>query len=495
MFSFFTAIFSSDQMAAKSDGPEVLVSSAQTSAFAGDEARIVDQENGRVYHAVGESLFQSVSLAPKSTPTASNDDDDPDDKQQQHQQQQQHETGAGRIVITEEFETTNQVGHVDSGSDADEVDVGDGDKDFYHDLSDEEPDSEFLNGCYEYSELSERCYAIRRVNSGRADILAHESTPVVAFCYALQREMHEQMALVTLRSRSATERDFEVARNTPTGAPLGVIGWFVQNVVNDKPVFAFESEASSDAKHVVDLTSTVTPAENPALVASGNSTGIALLENGPDFVERSQLAFAISNGMAREDAIDLLQFTYARQNLRRFDRRGQTAPLKNSIFTTTANDDDDFQPYSPVTATNGRWFVITAAHYTLFKSNELLVQRSGASLARLSQLLDTNAPLFDKTSKNFTDAQERAVLTRFLQSVSVQAERHRHHQRTLLISTLRNKCGQLTAQIDRMRQFKFMPPPLMTQETDADVLSFVTDCIADIDVLLKRFDSDQMNAY
>jgi hypothetical protein len=512
MFRLFGALWGDSASQTKSDGPEVLVSS-QPSTYLGDSARIVDEENGRAYRTVVDDGTNASNSGVVSVNHGSNNEDgDPDDK---HTASMSPTTVVnGQIVITEKFE--NEQKHSLSDDD-DDSDIEDGvyRDDYYQDLSDEEPDSEFIDSCYEYLELSERCYAIRRVNSKRADILAHESTPLVAFCYALQRETNEQLAEVTQTAHSIGEAEFRRASQSNDFVPLGVIGWFVQNVMNDVPRFAFESEHSKEVKHVVDLGPHIEKVVNPASAASGNATGVALLTNGADFLERSQLAFEIHNGMTRQNAIDLLQFTFARQNLRRYDRRGQTAPINPPAPTVNTNAtsatastpspattsaepapaEPAFQGFSPVTATNGRWYVITATHYALFKSNELLVARSGASLARLSQILDRGTAIFSTPTPGCTQAQERMVLNRFLQSLSAQAERERDHKRTLMISTLRNRCGQLVGQLERMKQMKFQKPPFLSTESDEESMSYIIEVIEDVSVTLKQLEAEQMNSF
>ena len=310
MWKFFQILLHSNEVDRDVESTPELVVQNDRSASGTESLSVVDEESGRSFKY--ENLGDSNNSATSGARHSSNDDDDGDDDE--------HQNGAylsGNVIEEEDDEDED---------DEDEEDTRPG---FYQDQSDEEPDEEFLTGFYEYLKLEELCYVVRGVNTGRADILAHESTPLVAFCFALMRHSSTVMSEV-LRTMPAEPKS-EVAIDVRNDAsPLGIAGWFVKNVLGKRPVFAFDDLKTGKGKHIVDATPAVESAENPALVAvdlnDGTGSNIALLVNGADFADRAQLAYEISQGMRSKTAIDVLQHTYAFKHLRLFNRQGTTAP-------------------------------------------------------------------------------------------------------------------------------------------------------------------------
>lgn len=474
MWKFFQILLHSNEVDRDVESTPELVVQNDRSASGTESLSVVDEESGRSFKY--ENLGDSNNSATSGARHSSNDDDDGDDDE--------HQNGAylsGNVIEEEDDEDED---------DEDEEDTRPG---FYQDQSDEEPDEEFLTGFYEYLKLEELCYVVRGVNTGRADILAHESTPLVAFCFALMRHSSTVMSEV-LRTMPAEPKS-EVAIDVRNDAsPLGIAGWFVKNVLGKRPVFAFDDLKTGKGKHIVDATPAVESAENPALVAvdlnDGTGSNIALLVNGADFADRAQLAYEISQGMRSKTAIDVLQHTYAFKHLRLFNRQGTTAPERLESST-----DDGFTPYSPVSSSNGRWYVVSPGYYAMFKSNELLVIRSGSSIARLARLLDSDRPVFSEPTPNVTAEQERQVLARLLRSEIASKERERDNERTKLITSLRAKCGQLANMRERLLQIGTQRQPFATTDSDEEVLRFFAETLLSVDGVVRKLDEDQKQTF
>lgn len=425
-----------------------------------------------------------------------NDDDNDNDRDDKLPSQNTTTNADGmKIVYTEKF--------ADDFEDDDDDENGERrttEDEFYQELSDAEPDTDFLGGCYEYLPVGDLCYAIRRVGSGETNILAHESTPLVAFCYALQKASDAEMQRVCNDERAVDENELDqLARNSDVQggsaeipAPLGVIGWFVQNVMNDKPVFAFDAD-DAERKKVIDITAGVPLATNAASVAAGSPTGIALLDNGYKSEQRIEQAFRYNIGLNYDEVLQGRD----RRFLRRFERYGETA--RPASFDPRDGDNDGFVTLSPATPHNGRWFVVEARHYALYKSNEKLVSASGASLSRLAASLDVGTALPLKTlPPGVSQQQARAVFEQYLREESTSNERERERQRFLLLSRLRAKCGQivgLRAQLGAIKLQSRLSVVPSAVDSDADSVNFLVNSLADIEEILRSLENEQISRF
>lgn len=498
MINFFRTLFSGDGASQKelANGmPEVVVRAhAAPGNVHHQHPKILDEESGRVYRVL-EDAQKGASATASATATTT----------QQTMSVDGSATSSSVVTYSEVVEVESENENYDTAATADRNNNDDdggggGGGGFYDDMSDEEPGSDFLSGCFEYLAISDLCYALRRVGSHETSILAHESTPLVAFCYALDRETRHRFRLITeeWNAKNETQMELEIENGT---TPLGMLGWFVKNVMNDRPVFAFDSENDDRMKRIVDLTTSTATDENPAVAASGGASGTVMLENGHESLERARMLLEIKAGLRLQDDLDSQQFALLRQNLRRFTRKGRTTNANDTLAAAAASNsgdpDDGFRAFSPVTDDNGRWFVVTPVHYALFESYNELVSRSGASLVRLSQIVDQNMSVFSAPTPGCSSDQEKAVLTHFLQSALVVKERSRDHARNIMVSNLRAKCGQLVAQKRRLTQVKVQPQSLLasSSDSDADILKFVDECLADISATLDRLDADQRNTF
>lgn len=418
--------------------------------------------------------------------SSKDNDDDDNDKDRQT-------TDGSSIVYTERFADE---AYDDADEDDDENsagrDAGAVDEEFYQELSDAEPDSDFVNGCFEYLPMGEFCYLIRRVGSKETHILAHESTAVVAFCYALQKYSDREIRRIVSEDKAVDETELdELSEKNPNPtevpAPLGVIGWFIQNGMNSKPVFAFDSE-DADRKKIIDLTSNTPVVLNSAVVAAGNASGVPLFENGHNSEDRIALAYRYGIGIGNE----ILQGR-DRRFLRLFQRYGHTT--RQSF--DPVDDRDGFISESPATPSNGRWFVIDAQHYALYRSNEELVSRSGASLSRLAATLDSDKPVLKAMPVGVTQQQMRAVFEQYLKEENIQKERERERARFNKISLLRVKCSQIVGLREFIRNLKAPAQSILSTNTThgpADI-SFIADTLAEIEKIIEDIGNERITSY
>ena len=401
-----------------------------------------------------------------------NDDDDTDDK------------GGEKVVFTEQYEN-------DEFQSVDDRDRRVDDEEFYQELSDSEPDSDFLQGCFEYYPLGEQCYVIRRVGSDKdVNILVHEKMPVVPFCYALQRYSDREMQRICSDDRAVDEKELaDVARDAddvPT--PLGVLGWFLQNGMNTKPVFSFDSE-DAQRKKIIDLTAHTPFVTNPAIASAGNVSGVPLFENGHNGDDRITQAYRYALGIGNSDVLHGLN----RRFLRRFQRYGRTA--RQSF--DPSNEDDGFASVSPVTPTNGRWFVIQPQHYALYKSNEELVNRSGASISALAAALAADGPVLKELPTGVTQQQARAVFEQYLKEECVQKERERERTRSGKMSLLRIKCSQIIGLQESLRNLKLQAPSILSlnNSNPQSDINFLVQSLGEIDKILQETNADKLSGY
>lgn len=261
-------------------------------------------------------------------------------------------------------------GNEESGSEDEEGDPG------FKLYTDPEMDSY----AYEYALLQPDEYLIRHISSDSIHVLAERNRPVVKFCVWLYKyetkaisELHEKAPL-SLAEHSQDGRFLDVP---------GVLTFFVENCLNDEPVFAFVDD---------DGTTRLVDSEQATPLAAGENANADYIVNiGPSkllsyhdtlFDAKMQ---SINDTRSTRALIDTIDKNIATGHLRQFERTGDTAGRHGT-------NQPGWSGQSPVTKRSSkRWFVINRHYYSLWQAYDNMCRRSGVLLRQLKIAADTGS--------------------------------------------------------------------------------------------------------
>lgn len=213
-------------------------------------------------------------------------------------------------------------------------------------------DPEMDSYSYEFSERHDGVFLIRSVLTGTVNVLVKESHPVVTFCYRIDRqERHAMDDLMT----------FEPDEVQDVEPVPGVLAFFVETCMNDKPVFSFYGQGGTTELYDASGEYETVPEKQDVIV----DIGPGHLLSTQDVSYEEKIA-----SMSTNKTFDDVDASLSDGHLRNFQRRGYTAGAKGATG-------EKWTGHSPVTKGQTRWFVINRHYYALWKSFHDTCHRSG----------------------------------------------------------------------------------------------------------------------
>lgn len=271
---------------------------------------------------------------------------------------------------------------------------------------------------FEFKQIEEDLFLMRRYGTRHCVILARETDPLVRFCLRLGRLEHENTRSL-LNVEPVQYEEYE-----KDGIP-GVLATFINKVLFEDPVFAFEN-SSGQIKEVgeerrIEEGDTEQRPEGVSLPA--DVVPIMTLDpSDRDYEERVQVAqrLMVDSGDAREWRN--IDNRLHQDHMRPFTQRGNMAPHD-------ADFEEGFSGQSPVSSDGERWFTINFLYFVLFRSFEQMCAANGNLLFEVQQRLARTGPenyvlgapgshSVAASSKDsyvqYSAEQERAVLTELM---------------------------------------------------------------------------------
>ena len=373
----------------------------------------------------------------------------------------------------------------------------DDDPEIYADDIDSGFEEYLRTNAFEFKQIEEDLYWMRRFGSSHYVVIAYEQSPLVHFCLRLASFENYEMDQLR-RQRPAMLSEYEGSDADPR-AP-GIVAQFVSTVLYSDPQVVLED--TQGKLHLIGEERSTQKTKRPEgiEIPSDKVDMLTLDPVDSDYDVRFNVAQRIAAGSGDPAEWRAIEEKLKRDHLRTFAVRGNMGGFGNVA-------ERGFTTMSPVKSEDEQWFVVNVHYYLLFKAYERLCHSNG------NMLYDVNRKLHSADARTFvlgqpetrnskpppyTVQQEHAVLHELLKLDRRNDKLEQNvFEKYLTVRQISEEIGSLYSTVDRenLRSFensarahsKSVLPFAKTNFTDTlEILDIIQSKVDRIDQLMEE---------